>query len=1429
MDDDCVAAGRRPEVRNPDLNGGGATEALAFLGRGGEMGARMRAFDWATTPLGPPGEWPRSLKTVVRILLDSRYPMWMLWGPELTFFCNDAYLPTVGIKRDWVLGARSDRVWAEIWPDIGPRIDHVLATGEATWDEALLLVLERSGYPEETYHTFSYSPVYGDDAHVAGVLCVVTEDTGRQLSERRMALLGALGTDLAAMQSEAEVVAALRRHMDNGLPDLPGALVYLADADRLQCVFRAGFDAAHPLALQEIPLHAAPWPITEVLASGESRLVELDPQEGVPHGPWREPAKAALLLPLGQPGHHRTAGVLVACLNRYRVLDESYRHFLGLVAAQIAAALANARSYAALRRRAEALADLDRAKTAFFSNVSHEFRTPLTLMMGPLEDVLDRGKLPENLRTELDVVHRNSLRLLKLVNSLLDFFQVESGRLQARYARVHIGALTAELAGVFRSAIERAGLALEIDCESIADAYVDRDMWEKLVFNLLSNALKHTLHGRITVRVAARDDAFTLVVGDTGVGIPEEALPHIFDRFYRVPNARSRTYEGSGIGLALVQAFAKLHGGSVDVASALDVGTTFTVTLPRGFAHLPPERLVTEQAPEARRRSNVDAFVDEARSWDSDFVAPPAPGELPADAPTVLLVDDSADMRDYVSRLLSTRFRVVTAADGVEALAIAGRALPDLVLSDVMMPRLDGFGLLKALRDDERTRELPVVLLSARAGEEAWIEGIDAGADDYLVKPFSARELHARIANNLAMARVRRQYVQATRAGEARRRFLLEFADGLRAAQTPEEVAGTAVAMIGRELRATTAGYLEVEREGRFFRVVSEWRGDGIAPRHEGARFPIDRFGEEEARMSGLPIVIDDTRSHPRASAWLAEGAGAVMTAPRVMSGRSPAALWVTMDGPRAWHADEIALLREAAERTWAELSRARAETKLRESEERFRTMADSSPLFVWVLDPDGRLVFANRAVRDFFGEGELDDDDWAKHIHPDDVDGYAAEIAAALAEQRPFSVMARVRRSDGAWRWIQSIGAPRFSDDGQFLGAVGSSPDITELIEASDALRDADRRKDEFVATLAHELRNPLAPIRQASRVARSADASEAQRAWSHEVIDRQVRHMGLLLDDLLDVSRITRGKLELRRERVALERIVDVALETAQPLLDERRQRVVRALPREPVWLHADALRMAQVLANLLTNAAKYSEPRGTVELGAAVRGREIGIYVQDNGIGIEPALLPRVFDMFSQMKGSLDRAEGGLGIGLALVKGLVELHGGRVEAQSAGPGTGARFTVHLPLSPGMPLARSEQDEVLPAPRIETHARILIADDNGDAASSLATLLSLDGHEVRVANDGDQALAEAARFRPQVALLDIGMPRKNGYEVASTMRATPWGRSMLLVAVTGWGQTEDKRRAKEAGFDRHFTKPLDLDALTAFLSRALAARSGE
>ncbi|MGV9499373.1 SpoIIE family protein phosphatase [Streptomyces sp. NPDC003642] len=747
-----------------------------------EVGGDLALVDWAATPLGPPGQWPQSLQTAVSILLSSRFPMWMAWGEQLTFFCNAAYRrDTLGRKYPWALGRPANEVWAEIWDDIGPRIDTVLRTGEATWDEGLLLFLERSGYSEETYHTFSYSPLRDDAGAVVGMLCVVSEDTDRVIGERRMATLRDLGSDPTVIRTEQEVLAFTGRQLDRNRKDLPFTLTYLFDEGTARLSAATGIPAGHPAAPAVLPADDpdALWPAASP-ARGETVLVPLTGGAftDLPAGDWPKPPRQALVVPLVQQGS-APYGFCVAALNRYRELDEGYRGFIELAAGYIASGIGSARSYEAQQRRAEELAELDRAKTAFFSNISHEFRTPLTLIMGPVEDLRARfADAEEAVRQDLDVVHRNGLRLGKLVNTLLDFSRIEAGRMQACYAPVDLAAVTAELASVFRSAVERAGLAFDVDCPPLDEpVYVDRGMWEKVVLNLLSNALKFTFDGSVRVRVRRSDTHAVVIVSDTGVGVPEAEMPRLFERFHRIENARSRSNEGSGIGLALVRELVGLHGGSITAESRPGEGTAFTLRIPFGTAHLPPGSVAPE-ASGATVSATADPYVQEALRWlpasegaaaDSaaadgarlphDVSPPVLPG--PSARGRVLVADDNADMREYLSRTLAAGgYEVHAVADGVEALQAVRRDVPDLVVSDVMMPRLDGLGLLARLRADARTAAVPVLLLSARAGQEASIEGLQAGADDYLVKPFAAAELLARVRANMELARLRGHHLR---------------------------------------------------------------------------------------------------------------------------------------------------------------------------------------------------------------------------------------------------------------------------------------------------------------------------------------------------------------------------------------------------------------------------------------------------------------------------------------------------------------------------------------------------------------------------------------------------------------------------------------------------------------------------------------------
>jgi len=699
------------------------------------MGARMRAMEWSKTALGPVEDWPQSLRSTVSMLLPSKAQIVLFWGPEFVVLYNDAYRPVFGAKHPEALGLAGRDAWREIWDSqLHALLAGVVRTGEAFWAKDLLFEIERHGFQEETYFDVSYDPVRVESGDVGGVYCIVTETTERVVGERRMALLRDLAARNATARTVAEACVLATETLAARPQDILFALTYLGDE----------LQSSTPGALEQ-------------LARSRPGLVKD--------------------LPILASGQDTRAARLVVGLNPKRPFDAQYRSFVDLVADQCGTAIANALAYEQERQRAEALAELDRAKTTFFSNVSHEFRTPLTLLVGPLEDGLaDVGTpLPPVHRERQEVAHRNALRLLRLVNTLLDFSRIEAGRIDASFEPTDLGTFTAELASVFRSAIEKAGVEFVVHCDPLpADVYVDREMWEKIVLNLLSNAFKFTFEGRITVELESHTDRVDLRVVDTGVGIPQDDLPRMFERFYRVKHNRARTHEGTGIGLALVQELARLHGGGVTVTSQEDHGTSFTVTIRTGTSHLPPERIKAARQL-ASTSDGAIPYVEEALRWlpTTDTSAGHDPASLQETAghlvnpskmtACVLIADDNADMREYLGRILGDHYRVEAVGDGRAALDRIRTSPPDLVLSDVMMPTLDGFGLVEAIRADERSRSLPVILLSARAGEEARIEGLNAGADEYLVKPFTARELIACVASQLALSRLRRETEGALR------------------------------------------------------------------------------------------------------------------------------------------------------------------------------------------------------------------------------------------------------------------------------------------------------------------------------------------------------------------------------------------------------------------------------------------------------------------------------------------------------------------------------------------------------------------------------------------------------------------------------------------------------------------------------------------
>ena len=762
------------------------------------MGERVRMHDWAGSDLGSPAGWPQSLRSAVGICLESGFQIAIYWGPALILIYNDLWSEILGFKHPASLGKPASEVWPEIWDTIGPLFENVVSTGDATRSKDQLLAMRRRGFTEECYFDYTFSPIREESGTVGGIFNIVVETTSRVLRSRRQQLLGELRAATAGARTPEEVCSMACGALRTDPYDLPFALLYLSANTRnpeAQLVLAATVglplnSPAAPAVLETLfpqtekrAAETGSWPTAGILKRKDSLVVPHlgDLFEALPGGPWPEVCNRALLVPIPGFGEPGCSGVLIVGLSPRLELDSEYQTFLERTAGVLAAEIANARVAEQDSQRLEALAELDRAKITFFSNVSHEFRTPLTLLLGPIEDALYReNALTESGRQQLLLAHRNALRLQKLVNTLLDFSRIEAGRTTAAYEPTDLAAYTADLASNFRSICGKVGLSFDVECELLTEpVFVDREMWEKIVLNLISNAFKFTLAGGIRISVKEAGQTAQLQVSDTGSGIAASELPHLFQRFHRIEGARGRSMEGSGIGLALVRELVGLHGGTIGVESSSGAGSIFTVTIPLGTAHLPPDRITTSATPATAFRAEV--FTSEAMRW-LDVAAPDdaLPDETANEQlqpefvdgetvqrPRVLLADDNADMRSYIAGILNQRFEVTAAADGEAALREALLHPPDLILTDVMMPILDGFELLRAVRADARLRDIPVILLSARAGEESRVEGLSAGADDYLVKPFNRRELLARVSSRLEIAAVRKQSLETLRCNEA--------------------------------------------------------------------------------------------------------------------------------------------------------------------------------------------------------------------------------------------------------------------------------------------------------------------------------------------------------------------------------------------------------------------------------------------------------------------------------------------------------------------------------------------------------------------------------------------------------------------------------------------------------------------------------------
>lgn len=1033
-----------------------------FLSGPSEMGALMRTIDWSSTRLGPIQQWPQSLRTSVSTCLNSRFAILVWWGPDLIMLYNDAYREIIAAKHPAALGHPGRECWPEIWDTIGPMLAGVMQLGQATWSDDLLLLLARHGYPEECYFTFSYSPISDESGGIGGVFTPVMETTERVIAERRFKTLHDLAGCGVEAKSEHRMWALSAEILGRNRYDISFSVLYALSSDRklLQPQSWTGIMPTHVLCQgpKEISDFNSPLirALRDAVATGEIvRVDDLQSQcPDLPVGNWGIAPVEAAALPITLPGSSTPVACILVGLNARKRFDPDYLLFLESLGRQIASNIAAARAHEEEAKRLEILAELDRAKTAFFSNVSHELRTPLTLMLGPVESMLEGAQASTVVsREELKLVHRNGMRLLKLVNTLLDFSRIEAGRVQALFEPTDLSSFTAETASAFHSAMEQAGLTFVIDCPPQSDpAYVDRDMWEKIVLNLVSNAFKFTLSGSITVRLRAGQSHFELQVADTGLGIPADQHSRVFDRFHRLEGIRGRTHEGTGIGLALVQELVKLHGGSIRVESEPGKGSTFIVTIPQGHAHLPADQVEQRLRIVKSTGAAASAYVDEALRWLPENRHSDAPHVFASDtvqAPHVqtisgriLLVDDNADMRAYIRRLLGHNYDVHSVPNGLDALAALKDNPPDLVLTDIMMPGLDGFALLREIRSSDSTRTIPVILLSARAGDEARIEGMQAGADDYIVKPFTARELLARVGAHLAMGRLRR-----------------ETAEQERILRAEAEAAHQRTATI---LESVSDSFFSLDSQWRFAYVNSE------------AERTLNRKREEILGRELWQVL-------PGAAGSLLETQYRRAMTERVSfhfeNYYQPWNRWYDVrvsptgtDGISVFYRDIT--------------GRKQIEEAMRESENRFRTLADNIPALSWMADRDGNRFWFNRRWFDYTGTtlNEMKGLAWKSVHHPDHVDRVERRLANCFLTGAVWEDTFPLRGKDGGYRWFLSRAVPIRDENGQIIRWFGSNTDITEQKEIELALQEARQQLEIRVEQRTSELQRANQGLRELS-----------------------------------------------------------------------------------------------------------------------------------------------------------------------------------------------------------------------------------------------------------------------------------------------------------------------------------------------------------
>lgn len=1233
-----------------------------FLSGGGELGKRIREYDWASTSLGPVDTWPQSLRTVISICLNSNFPIAIYWGKDLTLIYNDAWSSIPGNKHPWALGKTAKEVWPDIWDAIESQFEKAF-TGLPGGSKDALLPMHRHGYTEECYFDFTFTPVYGEAGKVEGVFNAVIETTYRVISERRTAFLKDLAINITDVHSQKELFTETINFIQSFSRDISFALLFTITNNSFEL-------EASTLPEEQSIILRNKLPLAEITDAGKF-LCFNDFGSFLPeplYNYWPEEISEACAVPITDVNGNPLAFLLCG-LSARRHFDEEYKIFLETVGSTIATVYQSIISLEEQRKKAEALAEIDRAKTIFFSNISHEFRTPLTLLLGPIEDALnDPNTIPEN-KLRMDVAYRNALRMLKLVNTLLEFSRIEAGRAEGRFMKVDIGKLTQDLASTFRSAIEKAGMELVFYCNEIKDeVYVDVDMWEKIVLNLVSNAFKYSDEGRISVQVKQVGKNIQLSVSDTGVGIPQDQLEKVFDRFHRIENIRGRSQEGTGIGLAMVKELVRLHHGSVHVESEAGRGSTFIISIPAGKDHLPADKIVENNSAFSTSGFS-NAFVQEAMKWIPNEKS--IPGEMIDESianaqdsfskeqkPKVVLADDNADMRDYVYRLLSSQFEVINAVDGEDAFKKILQHKPQLLLTDIMMPKLDGFGLLKKIRSEIETRSIPVIFLSARAGEEAKVEGLDAGADDYLVKPFSARELIAKVSSQI-------------RVNELRDKALHDIYNMF------DEVPFAVAVLMGESLK--------IEFINKYNLDIWRKKKDEVIGKPLFEVFPGNRLGAEPLHKN----IYE--------------------TGERFFSKEIPIELWVNDKPVMRYFNAIIDPLRDERGEIIGQIATSIdvtdfvvARKKIEESEAGFRQLANAMPQLVWVAEPGGEVVYYNDRIIEFAGAEKKEDEKWKWDgmVHKDDVKATGDAWKKAVKNGTIYQAEHRIQMKDGSYRWFLSRAYPQKDENGNLIKWFGTATDIhsakkysaileeevkkrtQELQQMNVSLQQSNHELQQFAHVASHDLREPLRKIKTFSgRLTGDHHSNLSDKAKVYlDKINSAADRMNIMIEGVLNYSMLNASYQKIAP--VDLNETIHHIETDLEVLIAQKSAKIKYG--KLPVIDGASVL-LYQLFYNLINNSLKFSKPHvdTLIEITSANfenGGKEFAeIKLKDNGIGFEQEFAEKIFETFLRLN-SKDQYEG-TGLGLSLCKRIAERHGGWIKATGE-TGTGAIFEITLPL---------------------------------------------------------------------------------------------------------------------------------------------------